>query len=390
VVGARGGQGRSRGGGAPPEWAPEVPAWTYADRPGARRRRRGRTRRAAAGALLAVSAAALWWAAPGLALALAGPAAPEGGSLTPRWSGPAAFVHLGTGLPVPVAARVTGVAPEGVVGVGQVLVRYERLPVPVRPSGLPAWVRWDGTPGPLQAPPAGWAWTHRRVAALGLCLRRACAAASAAPAAEAGPAAAPVLAAPAAGWFFPGWDPLAVLSPAALSDLSPGALDSRPVPLAPGTLLAAGAVAGVLGDPWSGVWLVALPAAARPALASPGLRVAWDGGAPEPVRLVAEGPEVAGRFVAALASERPGPAPGPPPRLVAQVLLPPVEGQLVPASALGSGAAVVGLSPAGRLARYPVRVLGRDGPRAAVAGLPAGVRVLARPGMVRPWLGPGP
>lgn len=323
---------------------------------------------------------------PTAATALGGPVPPRPGILAPTWTGPAAFVHPGVEVPMPAEGRIIAVGPEGVVAAGATLAAYAPTGVAIKPVGLPAWARWDGGQGQMRPAPAGWVWAQRSSLALGVCLRRACAVAGGHSSAPAGPR---TVVAPQPGWYFPGWDPLAALSAGAWSDLPPDAVKEAPVSLEPGMVLGAGASAGVLGGAWAGLWLLDLPALARPGLAvGAPAHVTWPaGGAGMDVRVARTGPTVAGHFLAALTADATGGAPGAPPRTTATLTLASVAGQWLPATALlGSGGAVAAVSPGGRPQRVAVAVLAVSPQLVAVSGLPAGERALARPWLVRPWL----
>lgn len=370
----------------PPAGEPEIQPWRYVDR-APRATGRARVRQAAHLAAIPFAAAALLAVAagwPSAAAVLGGAATVGQGELVPTWTVPAAFVHPGFPVAMTGQGRVVAVATEGVVAAGAPLVNYVATDAPVRPAGLPAWARWDGGRAQVRPAPAGWVWTRRTTAALGVCLRRACSGSAAAPE-RPGPL---QVRSPDAGWYYPGWDPLAAVPAGAWSDLPPGVVLDAPVTLERGTWLLAGAPAGVLGSQWSGVWFLDLPEDAAAALAAASsARVSWPAGTGMVVHLVRIGPTVAGRFVAAFAADAPGPAPGPPPRTTATLTLAPVTGQLVPSSALLPGSpAVAVVSAAGRVLRTPVHVLATSPDWAAVSGLPAGARALVRPWLVRPWL----
>ncbi len=368
-----------------PESGVRVTEWTYADR--SRRRgggpRQPAWRRIALGALMAAGGVALLGGLPVVATALGGTAAVQAGAFTPSWTGPAAFVHPGVALSMPAAGRVEAAYGEGLVAAGTAVVAYAPAAGEVGPVGLPAWARWDAASAGANPLPSGWGWARRPVPALGLCLRRACAVQVSAPAG----ASQRHVTAPVAGWYFPGWDPLAALSVQALSDLPPDAVTGAPVTLRAGMLLQPGAPAGVLGSSWSALWLLDLPQAAAGALPlGRSAAVLWPGGPAMAAQVAASGPEVAGRVLVALSVDAPGAA-VPPARGTATVALSPVTGEWIPASALlAPGNAVAVRLPDGRPARLPVRVLARGGTRVAVADLPSGAAVLTRPWMVRLWL----
>ena len=312
---------------------------------------------------------------PRLALTLAGPTPARAGTLTPVWTVPAAFVHPGSAVVLPEAGRLLALQGPGLVAAGVPLVAYapqpSAPPLPARAlrrAAPPA--RRGGTRGPL------------------LCLRRGCSAGGGGPAPPVPTAAA--IHAVAAGWFVPGWDPLAALLPAAYTDLPPWAVLSEPARAAPaGALLPSGLPIGDLGDPWQGYWLCVLPTSARLALGqAAAAEITWPGGGSMAVRPVGTGPDVAGYVVGIFAADAPGGDPGPPARTTARLRLAPVSGAIVPATALWSDGApgrarLVELSAHEPPRVLPVTVLAVVGSRAAVTGVPAGSRVLARPGA--PW-----
>ncbi len=354
---------------------------------------RSRAARSAAVATLAA------WFAPRLALRLAAPTAVLAGTAAATWSGPAAFVHPGSDVGAPIAGRITALAPEGLVAAGAPLASVS--PAPAGPAAvplLPAWARWNGLPAfpPGAVSPAG-------AAALGardpgpFCLGRRCAQAAGhgsggADTARPSVPAARVVRAAQAGWFYPGVDPLAAMSASALGDLAPGAVRDPAAPTRLGQSVSAGAPIGELGAPWSGLWVVALPETALPAVSAGGgaLAIGWrGGGAAQPATLLAAGPDQDGRFLAVLAPVGAGPQPGPPPRTEAVVRLPHAEGEIVPAGALRAGPAVLVLGPEarpGRPRRVGVQVLSLGARTAVVEGIPPGVRVLAHPGWMTPWV----
>ena len=188
--------------------------------------------------------------------------------------------------------------------------------------------------------------------------------------------------APASAWLTPAWDPLALTSLAADSDLPASVLATVPLAAPVGAVVPAGTIVGVLGSPSSGRWLAALPAVARPAVASAAaVWVAWGGHTAEQARFVAGGPAIGGRFLAVLQTVAAA-RPDPPARTHVIVTLPPAHGVLVPAGAVrlvGHGADVWRLDAARRIVRVPVHVLGMAGGWSAVSGLSARARVLARP-----------
>jgi len=368
---SRGGRARAaprRPAGAGPRTPPPTGATWVPDR-----------RLAAIPAALAV-AAAVFAGTPRLLLALGGPTAAHPGTLTPSWTAPAAFVHPGSPVDLPSAGQLLGLLGPGLVPAGARLALFAPVP-PVRiPTAFVGAVRRAPQGTPREA--------ARPFAAALVCLRRACAA----PVPAATPAAPRDAGVPAGGtgWFSPGWDPLAALPPAAYSDLPPRAV-LLPVGAAPrpGAPLSGGAPLGSLGDPWTGYWLCVLPASATVALGhAASASIDWPGArAPMPVSPAGTGPAVSGRVVGIFAAGALGPDPGPPPRATAEVRLPPVSGQIIPAGALvragtTAGAAVVAVSAGGRLRLLHVRPLAVVGGRAVVAGLPAGTRVLAHPGRV--------
>ncbi len=298
-------------------------------------------------------------------------------TVTPVWRVAAAFVRPGRVIRVPVPARLGELAPAGLVPMHGVLARYRPLPGRATPDWAvaPLWHLRTGV-GAVPAAAVGWRQSLRS----GFCLRRGCAVhAPVAPTLVS-----PVLRAGRSGWFTPGWDPLAVVPAAAYSDLPPQALRGAVrVASAPGQVVQAGAPVGVLGRSWSGVWLCDLPAAARGAVAEAGgARITWSKGAAR-VRLLAEGPTIAGRFLASFATRSGGPDPGPPQRTRVWVRLPAVRGLAVDAAAIHHGT-VVALGRTGLL-RMPVRVRLQARGVALVRGLPAGTRVLRRP-WVAAWL----
>lgn len=347
---------------------------------GGRRRGRGPRRRGrwALVPLPVLLAAAVAVAVPRAALRLARPVAVRAGAVSPRWSGRGAFVHPGADVPAPAAGRLAAAAPGGIAAAGTVLA--EIAPAPTVRGLLPLWARWAGVPA------AGVPAAVRLRGAL--CLRSRCGSPAPAPRA----AAARAVRAAAAGWWSPGADPLAALDPAALSDVPPQAVRAPVVRLRRGAAVAAGESLGEMGAPWLGLWLVVLPESALPELrAAASGAISWPGGGPPvPATFQAAGPEVDGRFVAVLASGATGAPPGPPARAEVTLGLPPVSGLVVPAAALRAGPSVLAAprGDAGPAAfrRVPVRILARGPGGVVVSGLPAGARVLARPGWLPAWL----
>lgn len=307
---------------------------------------------------------------PRLALLLGRPVAATSGQVRPAWREPAAFVRPGRAVTAPVGGRLDAVAAPGPVATGAVLARLQ--PAPPRLLALPPF--WAGWAGGAPRPRAAVAQV-RGIGAL-LCGWRGCSRA-----ASPGPAPASV-AAPADGWFTPAWDPLALTSLAADSDLPPGVLAAAPLEAAVGRLVPAGTVLGILGSDVSGRWLVALPQTARPALVAAGsVEIGWGGHALAGAQYAAGGPAIGGRFLAVFTDPTPG-VPEPPARTRVLVELPPADGTLVPATAVRvvHGVAVLWrLVPGNRIVRQRVQVLGTARGRTAVHGLAAGARVLSRP-----------
>ncbi len=300
-------------------------------------------------------------------------------TVTPVWRAAAAFVRPGLAVRLPVPGQVRALTPPGLVPAHAVLARYQPFTGGKRSSWLvaPLWHLRAGVGGP-RAETAPWRRSLRAV----FCLRRRCvpAAAAAIPAAQR-----PTLRAARSGWFTPGWDPLALVPAAAYSDLPPQALrDAVQVVATSGQVVQAGAPIGMLGPSWSGVWMCDLPAGARGAVAAAGsARITWSGGAAQ-VHLLAEGPTVAGRFLASFATRSGGADPGPPQRTRVRVRLAAVRGVALPVAALRHGA-VVALGPGG-MRDVPVQVRLRMRQLALVRGLPSGTRVLLRPWVAAPWL----
>ncbi len=342
------------------------------------RRRLRRTAAAACAALALVAAMVV--GTPRLLLALGAPTMVRTGVLTPSWTVPAAFIRPGIPVAMPSGGRLLGLLGPGLVAAGARLALFTPA-VPVRPETAYVGTVHRG-PGRLPAPGAASA----APAAL-VCLRQACAA----PESPAPVPADPVSNVPAqgAGWFSPGWDPLAALPPVAYSDLPPWAvlLPVAPAPL-PGTQVAGGVTLGTLGASWSGYWLCVLPAAARLALRhAADATIRWAGGRGSmAVHPAGTGPTVAGRIVGIFAAGALGPDPGPPVRATVKVTLPPVSGQIIPSGALlhagaeGGRTAVVVVAGAGRWHLQRVRLEALVGRRAVVAGLEPGMLVLADPG----------
>lgn len=338
--------------------------------------------RAATGACLVVAGcAALVSGVPRLLVALAQPTPVRAGALTPRWTGEAAFVHPGRAVEAPTAGSLLRISGAGLVPSGGRLASLA-LPAPSPRAWAGSWRRGAAAvPVPAARPLA--------------CLRRHCP--PSAPAPLAPPRRVLTLAAPQAGWFVPGWDPLAALASAALTDLPPRSVQARPTTApALGEALPAGAPVGEIGSPWRGDWLLVLPAAAVGAVApgaAAGMR--WAGGrAPMPVRLVGFGPRVGALVVGVFSTRALGGDPGPSARVEATLSLPTARGEVVPASALLPGprpgwAAVFGRRRAGRPRLWTVRLLARVGAQAVVRGLPARASVFARPGIARLVAGRG-
>ncbi len=316
---------------------------------------------------------------PAVAHWLARPTTVHRRTVTPQWRVSAAFVRPGQLVRLPVPARIRTLAPGGLVPAGAALARYQPIPARggtgwrVAPLGHPR----VGVVG-LSAATSPW----RRTLWSGLCLRRRCAVA-APPAAAA--LARLTLRAGRSGWFTPGWDPLALVPVAAYSDLPPQALrDAVQALAAAGQVVPAGAPIGILGPSWSGVWLCDLPAGARSAVARDGTAsITWAGGTAR-VRLLAEGPTVAGHFLASFATRSGGADPGPAQRGRVRVQLPAVRGLALPGSALHRGTVVV-LGPRGPY-RVAVRVRVRMRRLVLVRGVAPGSRVLLRPWVLLPWL----
>ncbi len=317
-----------------------------------------------------ILAASLVAGGPRLAIGWGRPQAARPGTVRPVWTVPAAFVHPGQEVEAPVAGRLMTVSGSGMVSAGAVLAQIRPQAAPTL-SAPPVWALWTGT-GPRVVTTA---YAPGGLATL-LCRWRGCTAARAA-----APALRPVRAA-AAGWFWPGWDALALTSLSADSDLPPGVLTGAVLPAAVGAVVPAGAPLGVLGTPWGGRWLCVLPAVARSALAASGsVRVAWGGHPAQSAQLAATGPAVDGAFVAVFTTTAPG-VPAPPPRTPATVALPAVRGVLVPETAVrptAAGASVWRVEPGRRIVRQAVRVLGTAGGWTAVRGIPAGASILRNP-----------
>lgn len=326
-------------------------------------------RRVAAVSLAAAICAAMAAGTPRLLLGLGGPTAAVAGGLVPTWTASAAFVRPGVPVAAAVAGRLLHLTGAGLVPSGADLALVARVPGRAATAALVGgWQRVavapapGGSGGPL------------------LCLARHCVlAVRSGPAA---PLAAAVVTAPGTGYFSPGWDPLAALSPAEYSDLPPWVVRD-PVLAAPaaGTVLAPGELLGILGQPWSGYWLCALPAAAAvPLRRSAAATVSWPGGpGPLPVQVVGTGPVVAGRTLAAFAVTALGPDPGPPARALVTIRLNRVSGEIIPARALVHGSDVVVVGHGGRLRLAAVRLRVLAGGRAVVGGLRAGQLILFRP-----------
>ena len=320
-----------------------------------------------------VLAASLVAGSPRLALLLGQPAAATWGQVRPVWREPAAFVRPGRAVTAPMGGRLEAVAGPGPVAAGAVLAQLQ----PAAPRLLvlpPFWAAWaGGSARPLAS--------RAQTPGIGglLCDWRGCSVS-----APALPAKAPVTA-PGAAWFTPAWDPLALTSLAADSDLPPGVLAAAPLAAAVGTVVPAGTVLGILGTRRTGRWLVALPQAARPALVSArAVEIAWGGHPAVPAEFASGGPAIGGRFLAAFTVSTPG-VPEPPARTRVDVELPEATGTLVPATAvrLAGGRAVIWrVAPHDRIVRQRVQVLGTAGGRTAVRGLAPDARVLSHPWML--------
>lgn len=339
--------------------------------PGGRAARLQRWCRRAAGASLAVAVcAAVAAGTPRLLLDLGAPTAAVAGGLVPTWTAAAAFVRPGVPVAAAAAGRLLALTGAGLVPAGAKLAVVAGAPGPAAAVALV---------GELQRAPA------TPASGAGgrplLCLARRCGTS-----ARTGPPATPAAAAVTAagtGYFSPGWDPLAALSPGEYSDLPPWVVRDPvlPAPTA-GTVLASGELLGVLGQAWSGYWLCALPASAALLLhGSAAATVSWPGGpGPLPVQVAGTGPVVAGRTLAAFAAAALGPDPGPPARAVVTVRLARVSGEIVPAAALVHGTDVVVVGHGERLRLAAVRLRAVVGGRAVVTGLRPGRVVLSRPG----------
>jgi hypothetical protein len=378
-------------------------------------------------AAVAALAVGGWMGAGGLAW-WGGAVPVRAGLWAPSLTVDGVFFRPGSALQAPVAGRVLALAPGGAVPAGAPLVSLAPAPAralarPEPPAAaarlLARWrrrlARWwciqsrcgPAAPGPGGSP-------SRRQAAAPSRGRGGGAVAWLRPRGPQAPPWRAVAAAPA--WFTPAWNALATLPAAGYAGVTPTELRLTPwVRTRPGEGVAAGAPLGVLGDRWTGVWLVLVPEPEADALADAGLggfgppaavaRMAWPGHAPVPVVAEAAGPPLAGWRVLAFASDRLGAGPPPPGRGAFTLLLPPRRGALVPRAALrwASGSGVSPRPPAvadaaraevavwhGGGARWvAVRTLAASRAWALVLGLRPGALVLTRPGWVAPWIAGG-
>lgn len=215
---------------------------------------------AAVGVAIALGAWAVAIPPPGLVRSLGGAVPVRYGTMDVSVAAGSVFFRPGSAVVAPAAGVLTYIHPAGPVQPGVVLAV-------LRPSlAGPVVAR---TEQPLAALVCAWTACDATwgAAVIAQPLPRAGIGPLRSDPARTAPVRSPVVVtATAAGWFFPGWDPLSALPPAALPALPPRALVAA-APTQPrlAQFWPAGQALGVLGQAWSGEWIAAVPAADSPA-----------------------------------------------------------------------------------------------------------------------------